>query len=118
MAQPRPGTRAGSRERDYDGLRVIEFGFPAPSLPYVRNYFKNERLYPALADALAEVIAGERIDLVHGQHVLTCLPAIAAAHRQGRPAVCTVRDYWPVCYWSDLIHTREGMSLCPECSAA
>ena len=70
VAQPRPGTRAGSRERDYDGLHVIEFGFPAPPLPYVRNYFKNERLYPALADALAKVIAGERIDLVHGQHVL------------------------------------------------
>jgi glycogen synthase len=117
VAQPRPGTRAGSRERDYDGLHVIEFGFPAPSLPFVRNYFKNERLYPALADALAAVIAQERIDLVHGQHVLTCLPAITAAHRQGRPAVCTVRDYWPVCYWSDLIHTRQGMSLCPECSA-
>jgi glycosyltransferase involved in cell wall biosynthesis len=28
-----------------------------------------------------------------------------------------VRDYWPVCYWSDLIHTRAGLALCPECSA-
>jgi glycogen synthase len=34
------------------------------------------------------------------------------------PSVCTVRDYWPVCYWSDLIHTTEGMALCPQCSAA
>jgi glycosyltransferase involved in cell wall biosynthesis len=28
-----------------------------------------------------------------------------------------VRDYWPVCYWSDLIHTRDGLELCPGCSA-
>src|SRR6185436_368242 len=26
-------------------------------------------------------------------------------------------DYWPVCYWSDLLHTREGLELCPECTA-
>ncbi len=81
VVQPKPGTPAGRREREYDGIRVLEFGFPAPALPYVRNYFKNERLYPALADALSAVIAEERVDLVHGQHVLTCLPAIAAAHR-------------------------------------
>ena len=118
VAQPQPGTPRGRRQREYDGMRVLEFGFPAPSLPYVRNYFKNERLYPALADALSEVISAERVDLVHGQHVLTCLPSIDAAHRHHLPAVCTVRDYWPVCYWSDLIYSRSGASLCPECSAA
>jgi glycosyltransferase involved in cell wall biosynthesis len=48
--------------------------------------------------------------------VLTALPSIEAAHRNGLPAVCTVRDYWPVCYWSDLLHTREGDALCPGCS--
>jgi glycosyltransferase involved in cell wall biosynthesis len=31
--------------------------------------------------------------------------------------VCTVRDYWPVCYWSDLIHDRSADTLCPGCSA-
>ncbi len=117
VAQPQPGTPGGRRQREYDGIRVLEFGFPAPSLPYVRNYFKNERLYPALADALSEVITEEHVDLVHGQHVLTCLPSITAAHRHGLPAVCTVRDYWPVCYWSDLIYSSSGAALCPECSA-
>ena len=29
-----------------------------------------------------------------------------------------MRDYWPVCYWSDLIHTRDDSALCPGCSAA
>jgi glycogen synthase len=117
VAQPKPGTPPARRQREYDGIRVLEFGFPAPSLPYIRNYFKNERLYPALADALSEVITQERVDLVHGQHVLTCLPSIAAAHRHHVPAVCTVRDYWPVCYWSDLIYSRSGATLCPACSA-
>ena len=117
VVQPKPGTATGRREREYDGIRVLEFGFAAPSLPYVRNYFKNERLYPALTGMLSDVIASERVDLVHGQHVLTCLPSIEAAHRRHLPAVCTIRDYWPVCYWSDLIYSRSGTALCPGCSA-
>src|ERR1700752_1097117 len=118
VVQPKPGEPHGPRERDYEGIRTIEAGFPAPALPYVRNYFKNERLYPALSDLLGGIVARERIDLVHGQHVLTALPATDAAHRHGVPAVSTVRDYWPVCYWSDLIYSRSGTELCPECSAA
>jgi glycosyltransferase involved in cell wall biosynthesis len=117
IVQPRPGTPKGLREAWYDEFRVLEVGAPAPPLPYVRNYFKNERLYASLAETLAGVIVRQRVDVVHGQHVLTCLPAIEAAHGAGIPAVCTVRDYWPVCYWSDLIHTHEGQTLCPECSA-
>ena len=49
---------------------------------------------------------------------MTALPAIEAARAARVPVVCTVRDYWPVCYWSDLIHTRSGLLLCPECTAA
>jgi glycogen(starch) synthase len=117
IVQAKPGSPPGLVERTYDALRVLEFGFTAPNVPFVRNYFKNERLYPALADRLAAIIVQQRIDLVHGQHVMTCVPAIDAARRHDVPAVCTVRDYWPVCYWSDLIHTSEGMSLCPGCSS-
>lgn len=118
IVQPRPGTPPGVRHTTYDGLAVLELGAPAPSVPYVRNYFKNERLYARLADFLAALIQRERIDLVHGQHVLTCVPSVAAARRRSIPVVCTVRDYWPVCYWSDLIHTTDGAELCPGCSAA
>lgn len=117
IVQPRPGTPAGPRERSYDGFRVIELGFPAPPVPYVRNYFKNERLHAALADFLAPFIVKERVDLIHGQHVLTGVPSIVAARRAGVPSVCTVRDYWPVCYWADLIHTDDEQALCPRCSA-
>lgn len=118
IVQPRPGASRGVRQTTYDGLPVLQFGAPAPSIPYVRNYFKNERLYVELADFLAELIARERIDVVHGQHVLTCVPSVAAARRRSVPVVCTVRDYWPVCYWSDLIHTTDDAALCPGCSAA
>jgi glycosyltransferase involved in cell wall biosynthesis len=70
-----------------------------------------------LAGVVDDLINRERFELVHAQHVLTCLPSIEAAHRRGVPAVCTVRDYWPVCYWSDLLYSRDGTHLCPECSA-
>jgi glycogen synthase len=117
VAQPKPGTQVGVRRTEYDGFPVVEFGAAAPDVPFVRNYFKNERLHGALATFLTEFIERERIDLVHAQHVMTCLPAIAAARRRAIPAVCTIRDYWPVCYWSDLLHTSNGSELCPECSA-
>ena len=48
---------------------------------------------------------------------MTGLPSIEAGRLAGIPTICTVRDYWPVCYWSDLIHTREEAVLCPGCSA-
>ncbi len=117
IVQPRPGRAAGERTRAYDGFTVLEFGAAAPSIPFVRNYFKNERLYAALAEYLSTVIRRNHIDVIHGQHVLTTVPAVAAARRSGIPSVATVRDYWPVCYWSDLIHTRDGSALCPGCSA-
>ena len=57
-------------------------------------------------------------DLVHAQHVLTTVPAIRAGRRRHVPVVATVRDYWPVCYWSDLIIDPGSDALCPECTAS
>jgi glycosyltransferase involved in cell wall biosynthesis len=102
----------------YDGFEVIGFPVPAPAVPFVRNYFRNERLYPRLSAFLQQIIVRERIDLVHGQHLLTALPSIDAARAAGVPSVCTVRDYWPVCYWSDLTKDAGARGLCPGCSAA
>lgn len=118
IVQPRPGEPSGVRQVEYDGFRVRHFGLSAPNLPYVRNYYKSEKLTRALTAYLASLLSGERFDIVHAQHVMTTVAAIAAATRAGVPAVATVRDYWPVCYWSDLLHTREGLTLCPECTAA
>ncbi len=117
IVQPKPGTPAGVRQASYDGFVLLEFGAAAPAIPFVRNYFKNERLYAALGDFLSDLIARERFDIVHGQHVMTCVPSVEAGRRTGVPSVCTVRDYWPVCYWADLIHTAGGDELCPGCSS-
>jgi glycogen(starch) synthase len=116
IVQPRPGEAAGVREIDYDGFRVQQFGAPAPNIPYVRNYYKSEKLTRSLAGYLESYLRDERYDIVHAQHVMTTLAAIEAAHTAHVPSVATVRDYWPVCYWSDLLHTREGPALCPACT--
>jgi glycogen(starch) synthase len=118
IVQPKPGDPAGVRESDYDGFRVRHFGVAAPNIPYVRNYFKSERLTRSLAAYLGSLLQQTRYDIVHGQHVMTTMAAIEAASAAGVPAVATVRDYWPVCYWSDLLHTKEGFELCPECTTA
>src|SRR4030095_6444817 len=51
----------------YDGFAVSGFPAFAPSVPFVRNYVRNERLYKRLSAHLVKVIEGERIDLIHAQ---------------------------------------------------
>jgi len=116
IVKPVPRGPQGIREIEYDGFRVQELGFTAPNVPYARNYFKSERLRGILDDHLSRVLGTTTVDIVHAQHVMTALPAIDAASRASLPVVVTVRDYWPVCYWSDLIRDRNGLELCPQCS--
>jgi glycogen(starch) synthase len=115
IVQPRVGRAAPPA--GYDGFLPIEFRTWAPGMPFVRNYFKNERLYARLATFLVGLIRTHAIELVHAQHLLTAPPSVEAAGVAGIPAVCTVRDYWPVCYWSNLLYDRTGDRLCPACSA-
>src|SRR5262249_36138902 len=112
-----PGQPAGITETTYDGFKVRRFGAPAPDIPYVRNYYKSERLTRSLAAYLSTLLQWEHHEIVHAQHVMTTIAGIEAAKRAGVPAVATVRDYWPVCYWSDLIYTSSGLDLCPACTA-
>jgi glycogen synthase len=115
IVQPRPGRADG--ERDYDGFHVREVGVFAPAVPFARNYFKSERLTRQLAPILADIIRDAGSDVVHGQHVMTIPASVAAGRAAAVPSVATVRDYWPVCYWSDLIHDPAADTLCPACSA-
>ena len=48
IVQPRPG-QATSDARDYDGFRVEEMASAVPPVPFLRNVFKNERLWARLA---------------------------------------------------------------------
>ena len=117
VAQAHAGSPA-ARDRSYDGFRVRAIEQPAPSVPFVRNYFRNERLWPRAALALRAIAGETGVDLVHAQHVLTAPAAVAAGAALGVPVVCTVRDYWPVCYWGTLIHDPASPTLCPACSAS
>ncbi len=116
IVQPCPGRRDG--DRVYDGFVVREVGVFAPSVPFVRNYLKNERLSANLARVLRRVAVDTQAEILHGQHVMTIPPVVDAAERVGVPSIATVRDYWPVCYWSDLIHDPSADTLCPACSAS
>jgi glycosyltransferase involved in cell wall biosynthesis len=113
IVQPR---RDGAAAPPYDGFDVIGYRATAPPVPFVRNYVRNERLYGRLARFLESIIVRERIDLVHGQHLLTAPSAVRAARAAGIPSVCTVRDYWPVCYWGDLTKHADAGGQCPACS--
>ena len=115
IVQPCPGR--GDGEREYDDFVVREIGVFAPGVPFARNYLKNERLYPRLAAELRRIAADTKAEIAHGQHVMTIPAVVDAAAAGGVPSVATVRDYWPVCYWSDLIHDPLADTLCPACSA-
>jgi len=117
IVQPRPRQDADG-SRTYDDFVVDEVAAPAPPVPFVRNYFKNERLWSALAGRLRARLSQGDIDIVHAQHVLTTVAAVRAARDAGLPVVATVRDYWPVCYWSDLIYDFDADHLCPACTPA
>jgi glycosyltransferase involved in cell wall biosynthesis len=103
---------------DYDGFGVGGFPAFAPRVPFVRNFFRNERLYQRLTAHLVNLIERERIDLIHAQHVLTVPPSVMAARRMRIPSVCTIRDYWALCYWSDLLADPAAGHVCPGCSAS
>jgi len=117
VVQPRPGVKADA-EREYDGFTVAQFVSPAPRVPVVRNYFKNEYLYPRLGAFLGARIRRGAYDVLHAQHVLTVPAAVLAGRQTGVPVIATVRDYWPICYWSTLIHDPAADALCPGCSDA
>ena len=106
------------RGRSYDGFRVRTVEQSAPRAPFVRNYFKNERFWSRAAPELRAIAREAQAEIIHAQHVLTSPAAVAAGAMLGVPVVCTVRDYWPVCYWGTLIHDPASPTLCPACSSS
>ena len=117
VIRPLPGHKT-TGVADYDGFEVEHIGFPAPAVPFVRNFFKNEWLWERFALDLEARLTAHTYDLVHAQHVLTTVPAIRAARARGVPVVATIRDYWPVCYWSDLIIDPDSETLCAACTVS
>lgn len=93
-------TAAGpTMERNVPVIRL-----EAPSGP-----FRRGRVVEVFRSALAASSAGA--DVIHAQHSLSALGALALWPRP--KVVVTVRDHWPVCFWS----TRMSRgSLCPRCT--
>jgi glycogen(starch) synthase len=108
----------GVFEGQFEGLRVTNFARNVMDVPVVRNIVKNEGVWSSLTTYLTDRIRRDDVDIVHAQHVMTTVPAIQAGEATGTPVVATVRDYWPVCYWSDLIYDPAARDLCPSCTVA
>jgi glycosyltransferase involved in cell wall biosynthesis len=106
---------AGVGRRELDGIPVADFGYALHDVPYVRSFERDLRLGQRLERFLAAELEAWPADVVHAQHTLSAPPAIAAAARLGLPSIVTVRDYWPVCYFTTA-HV-EG-AFCPDCSFA
>ena len=116
VVRPRFGRPSEGDAEEFDGFRPLEFRAWAPEVPFVRNYFKNERLQRSFGRYLRSVIRERDIELVHAQHRLSAPPSITAARAEGAPVACTVRDYWPLCYWSDLLLEPVAGQVCPACT--
>jgi glycosyltransferase involved in cell wall biosynthesis len=102
------------------GVPALRWGYRAPRLPFVQNYFRHERLWPRLADVFVKEVRDWRLEIgaassqsaicnlqsaiIHAQHVQTAPPAIMAGRRLGVPVVVTVRDHWPWDYFATGLH--------------
>jgi len=84
-------------------------GPPEDSGIPVRRLAVRGRKRLAVPRAFAASLRGQDA-VMHAQHSLSALGALAGEH-PGRVAV-TVRDHWPVCFWSTRV--SRG-SLCPGC---
>jgi len=84
---------------DLDGLQVARL-----------RYEGRKRL--AIPGAFARALDSAGAEVVHAQHSLAALGALRGD--RARHTAVTVRDHWPVCFWSTRI--SRG-ALCPACGA-
>ena len=120
-SRSRSGSPAGvDRGQLRRSVPVTTFRRTAPDVPVVRNMVKNEAALARPGDVsdTRDDCAGRGVDIIHAQHVMTTVPSIRAGAATGMPVVATVRDYWPVCYWSDLIYDPSQPQLCPAARRA
>jgi glycogen(starch) synthase len=83
-------------------------GYRAPRIPFVRNYARNERLWPRLAQVIVETSTSppphHPATIIHAQHVQVAPAAVIAGRRIGAPVVISVRDHWPWDYFATGLH--------------
>ena len=90
---------------------AVERDVPVVRLPSISGPFRRGRMVETFRSAIER--HGLDADVVHAQHSLS---ALGALNLNPRPrTIVTVRDHWPVCFWS----TRMSQgALCPACSTA
>jgi len=86
-----------------------EGAVPVVRLAGVSGPLRRGRMVEVFRKSLSAV--AERSDVIHAQHSLSALGALALNPRPR--VVVTVRDHWPVCFWSTRMSQGQ---LCPECS--
>ncbi|MFO7166579.1 MAG: glycosyltransferase family 4 protein [Chloroflexota bacterium] len=102
---PQQGRRGAERGETL-GVPTVRFGYRAPGIPFLKNYFRHERLWGRLADQIVALAAdgGRRQMVIHAQHVQVAPAAALAGARLGAPVVVTVRDHWPWDYFATGLH--------------
>jgi glycogen synthase len=102
---PRQGAEGVVRE-EVLGVPTLRWGYYAPRIPFVQNYFRHERLWARLAEALTREIAdyGGQSAILHAQHVQVAPATVMVGQRLGIPVVVTVRDHWPWDYFATGLH--------------
>ena len=104
---PREG-QEGISTGDTLGVPTVFAGYRAPRIPFVRNYARNERLWPRLAHILTMLSADRSPHhaplIIHAQHVQVAPAAIMAGQRAGAPVIISVRDHWPWDYFATGLH--------------
>jgi glycosyltransferase involved in cell wall biosynthesis len=103
-------------QRTYEGVHISEVGVRRAKRSPRRRLGARDYSYAALAAYLSGRLAsGARVDVLHAQHLHSGPPALEVARSQGRGAVLTLRDYWPVC-----LHGTSwwGGEVCAGCSSA
>lgn len=90
---------------DEDGLNVTRLHVTTgrPLKPGARKRF-------AVPHAFTRALRSLPADVVHAQHSLSAMGALAGERPER--VVVTIRDHWPVCFWSTRI--SRG-ALCPAC---
>ncbi|MBS1965043.1 MAG: glycosyltransferase family 4 protein [Chloroflexi bacterium SZAS-1] len=105
---PQRSARPGApRHEEVLGVPTVRVSYCAPGLPFVQNYFRHERFWPRLADALVALGEPGRDIIIHAQHVQVAPAALRAGQRLGAPVVITVRDHWPWDYFSTGLHANR-----------
>ena len=111
VVRPRFGAGRAPRARsaaEYDGLPVAELPAAAARATRCRLCARNVVAPRGCAASCWPRRRRLDADLIHAQHMLTVPAAVGAAAAWGArgaaalPVVATVRDYWPLCYYSTM----------------